>query len=125
MPQKTFLVNQFWSQLFKSWIALSTGQQISIRKTFDQLGPGPENTGNCILESPILKISWLKILFFPPDLPRSSCLQHSRFAPGARTLQVRQLNLCIGNFQMLLKNMLELLVMRLNSYKCQQLLHCF
>ena len=106
-------------------LSASTGQWIGIRKTFDPLGPGPGNTGNWILESLILKISWGKILFFPLDLLRSSCLRHSRFAPAARTLQVRQLNLCIGNFQMLLKNMLELLVMRLNSYKCQQLLHCF
>ena len=50
-----------------------------------QTNSGPGNAGNCILESPILKIS---LGSMPPNPPR-------------RTVQVRQMNLCVQYLQML------------------------
>ena len=39
------------------------------------------------------------------DPPWSSCFRHSTLTPAVRTVQVRQLNLCIRNFQMLPKSL--------------------
>ena len=39
------------------------------------------------------------------DPPQRSYLRRSTFAPAERTVQVRQLNLCIQNFQMLSKSL--------------------
>ena len=64
------------------------------------MNSGPRNARNCILESPILKISLVIML---PDPARSSCLRHSTIAPETQTVQIRQLNLWIRYFQMLPK----------------------